>query len=380
MSRKKKDFDDYVKSEKIRKKSSKSFAEQDKKDFVMDDKKELKELLKEGYFLARVVEVQKKYVFLAPEEKELDMDTRDVWLSTVAKKFLQNQRSERNFIVVGDKVVCLSSKHSDSEEFPQCTIEYRLPRETQISRVDPLVVNREHILASNLTQLVIVASYLSPPVRWGLIDRFLVHAEHEQITPSIILNKKDLLEEEASESFKKECEEEEKLYTDLGYQVISFETLSLSSKKKPPKILHDLFKEHITLIVGHSGVGKSSITNLLRPEIEQDVEELEIFKKGRHTTTYTSLLKLENGGFIIDTPGIRSFTLTELEPIQLCWGFVEMRPYLNQCRYRACRHSNEPDCAIIQAVSDKKISARRHQSYLNILFNTQRREGRYTLE
>ena len=380
MSRKKKDFDDYVKNEKIRKKSSKSFAEQDKKDFVMVDKKELKELLKEGYFLARVVEVQKKYVFLAPEEKELDMDTRDVWLSTVAKKFLQNQRSERNFIVVGDKVVCLSSKHSDSEEFPQCTIEYRLPRETQISRVDPLVVNREHILASNLSQLVIVASYLSPPVRWGLIDRFLVQAEHEQISPIIILNKKDLLEEEASESFKKECEEEEKLYTDLGYRVISFETLSLSSKKKPPKILHDLFKEHITLIVGHSGVGKSSITNLLRPEIEQDVEELEIFKKGRHTTTYTSLLKLENGGFIIDTPGIRSFTLTELEPIQLCWGFVEMRPYLNQCHYRACRHSNEPDCAIIQAVSDKKISARRHQSYLNILFNTQRREGRYTLE
>lgn len=380
MSRKKKDYDDYVKKEKIRKKSSKSFAEQDKKEFVLSDKKELQTLLKKGYFLARVVEVQKKYVFLAPEKKELKMDTRDVWLSTVAKKFLQNQRSERNFIVVGDKVVCLTSEHSDSEEFPQCTIEYRLPRETQISRVDPLLKTREHILASNLSQLVIVASYLSPPVRWGLIDRFLVQAEHEHLKPVIILNKKDLLKEEATEAFKKECREQEKIYTDLGYRVIPFETLSLASRKKPPKILHDLFKGHITLIAGHSGVGKSSITNLLKPEIEQDVEELEIFRKGRHTTTYTSLLKLENGGFIIDTPGIRSFTLTELEPVQLSWGFLEMRPYLNQCRYRACKHFNEPGCAIIEAVAEKKIAERRYQSYLNILFNTQRREGRYTLE
>ena len=371
-------FWDSPKKEKIRKKTDKQ-EKPDKKDFIVSDKKELRKLLKEGYFLARVTEVQKKYVFIAPEKSPMDIDTVDVWLSTVAKKFLQNQRSERNFIVVGDKVLCLTSKHKDSEDFPQATIEGRLERKSQISRVDPIVKSREHILASNIDQLVVMASYLNPQVRWGLIDRFLVQAEHEHLDPVIFLNKADLLPD-ASDSFKEECEREEKIYRDLGYKVITFDALRASSLKQPPKILRDLFRDKLTLIAGHSGVGKSSITNLLKPEIEQDVEELEIFRKGRHTTTYTSLLKLEKGGFIIDTPGIRSFTLPDIDPITLSWGFVEMRPFLNKCRYRGCKHHDEPECRITEAVKEGTISKRRYESYINLLLNTQRREGRYTLE
>lgn len=371
-------FRNAPKKEKIRKKTDKN-EKPDKKDFILSDKKELKQLLKSGYFMARVVEVQKKYVFLAPEKKLMDMDTEDVWLSTVAKKFLQNQRTERNFIVVGDQVLCLKSEHQDSEEFPQATIEARLERKSQISRVDPLVASREHIMASNIDQLVIVASYLHPTVRWGLIDRFLVRAEHEHIESVILLNKSDLLNE-ASEDFLEECEKEKDNFCSLGYRVLSFDAVAAAKKKQPPKVLLELFRNKITLIAGHSGVGKSSITNLLKPEIEQDVEELEIFRKGRHTTTYSSLLKLGKGGFIIDTPGIRSFTIPDPEPITLSWSFVEMRPFLNQCRYRGCQHHKEPECRIIEAVTEGKISKRRYESYLNLLHNTQRREGRYTLE
>ena len=370
--------DELPKKEKIRKKSFKPVQKQEK-EFILEDKKKIEDLLKKGYFLARVSEVQKKYIFLAPEKKLLKIETEDVWLSTVAKKFLQNQRKERNFIVVGDRVLCLEAHKQDSEDFPQCTIEFRLPRETVISRVDPLVESRDHLLASNLSQLIIVASYLNPEVRWRLLDRFLVQAEHERLKTVIILNKKDLLES-ADESFQQECKDYEKIYKGLGYEVLSFDTIEASKARKVPKFLSKLFKDHITLIAGHSGVGKSSITNLLNPEIEQDVEEIEIFRKGRHTTTYSSLIKLGTGGFIIDTPGIRSFTLRDPDSLKLGWGFVEMRPFLGTCRYRMCEHNKEPGCKIKEAVESGEISKQRYESYLNLLLRTDRREGRYTLD
>lgn len=381
MSWKTKELDKLAKKEKIIKKSKiKASEKHAKKDFILHDKRKWNSLLKKDYFTARVVEVQKKYVFVAPEKSPLKIDTKDVWLATVAKKFLQNKRVERNFIVVGDRVLCLKSPHEDSEEFPQCTIEYRASRDTQISRIDPLLNDREHILASNISQLVIVASYLNPNVKWGLIDRFLVQAEHEDLKAVIILNKQDLLKKCEKSNFVEECRQYEKIYKKLGYQVISFQASKAHTTKKEQKILHDVFDHNITLISGHSGVGKSSITNLLNPEIEQEVEELEISRKGRHTTTYSSLLKLEKGGFIIDTPGIRSFTLMDLDPVSLSWGFIEMRPFINKCRYRECKHHTEPDCMIIKAVQEKKISQHRYQSYLSILLKTTRREGRFTLE
>lgn len=378
MSWKNKNLEKLAKKEKILKKRQiKSNEKLNKKDFTILNEKDWESYLAKGYFIARVVEVQKKYVFLAPEPEELEIETTDVWLATIAKKFLQNVRTQRNFIVVGDRVLCKPSDQKRSEDFPQCTIEFRAPRVTEISRVDPLLSNREHVLACNITQIVIVASYLNPNVRWGLIDRFLVEAEHEKVKPSIILNKSDLLKSEfSSEEFRQECKEYEKLYKDLGYNILSFDALKAKTNKKERAKLSDLFDNEMSLMVGHSGVGKSSITNLLGPEIEQDVEEEEISRRGRHTTTYTSLIKLEKGGFIIDSPGIKSFILQELDPFSLSWGFVEMRPYINACRYRKCKHHVEPGCKVKEALDEGKISPRRYQSYLSLLLDESGREGR----
>ena len=379
MSWKNKNLDKLAKKEKIiKKKQIKSNEKQNKKDFTILSEQDWQSYQEQGFFSARVVEVQKKYVFLAPEKKLLEIETKDVWLATIAKKFLQNVRTQRNFIVVGDRVLCKPSSQATSEDFPQCTIEYRAPRSTEISRIDPLLSNREHVLACNITQIVIVASYLNPKVRWGLIDRFLVEAEHENVKPSIILNKSDLLldDEISSDEFREECKSYEELYRSLGYRVLSFDALRAAEDDEEHDKLEGLFNNQMSLMVGHSGVGKSSITNLLGPEIEQDVEDEEVSRRGRHTTTYTSLLKLDIGGFIIDSPGIKSFILQELDPYSLSWGFVEMRPFLGACRYRKCTHNVEPGCQVKTAVEEGKISQRRYQSYLSLLLDESGREGR----
>ena len=377
-----KKLDKISKREKIKKAQKlKASDKKEKKDFSLLDQKQWDDYIKQGYFCARVVEVHKNYAFISPEPKELAIDNEDVWLATVAKKFLQNVRQERNFITVGEKVLCLQNTQSDkSEDLPQCTIEFRAPRRSQISRLDPLLKQREHVLASNISQIIIVSSYLNPRVKWGLIDRYLVLAEHEHIKATIIFNKKDLLAESDKESFISLCEDYEKLYKSLGYEVLSLQANKDKMDKKSEKALKNLFKNHITLLSGHSGVGKSSITNLLKPDIIQEVEKDEILTKGRHTTSYASLLKIAKSSYIIDTPGIRSFVLKDTDALTLTWGFVEMRPYLNKCQFRECTHHNEPKCAVKDAVEEGSISKMRYQSYLGLLLGNTGREGKATEE
>ena len=136
-------------------------------------------------------------------------------------------------------------------------------------------------------------------------------------------------------------------------------------------------KGRVSMLSGHSGVGKSSLVNLFEPELVQAVEKNDdIFYKGRHTTSYASFIKLGTGGYVIDTPGIRSFVLQELDHRELAYGFVDIRPFAGQCRYQGCRHVEEPECAVRQAVSEGKIDERRYLSYRGILQGTTGREGR----
>jgi ribosome biogenesis GTPase len=141
-------------------------------------------------------------------------------------------------------------------------------------------------------------------------------------------------------------------------------------------LLKETFAGKINMLSGHSGVGKSSIVNLLRPEIEQDVETDGIFYKGRHTTSYASLIKLAGGGYVVDTPGIRSFAIEERTSVELSWCFVEMRDLIGHCKYRECRHVDEPECVVIEAVKKGEIVEWRYLSYLAILTGATGREGR----
>jgi ribosome biogenesis GTPase len=331
-------------------------------------------------FAARVVEVHKRYAFISPESAAGQIKTNDVWLATIARKFLQAKREQRNFIVVGDRVLCTKTTEDNAglvTDLPQCVIQQLSLRRNLIKRIDPHRKDMEHVLASNVDQLLIVASYIGPTVKWGLIDRYLVLAELQGIRPIIVLNKKDLMKSEKVE-FQKECEENTSIYRAIGYQVFSVQANAENAKKNIEiQELRMQLKGRISMISGHSGVGKSSLVNLFDPELVQAVEKNEdIFYKGRHTTSYASFIKLGTGGYVIDTPGIRSFVLQELSHRELAFGFVEFRDFLGKCKYQACRHLDEPDCAIKQCSQQGLISPRRYQSYRGILLGTTGREGR----
>jgi ribosome biogenesis GTPase len=236
-----------------------------------------------------------------------------------------------------------------------------------------------------MDQVMIVASFLSPTVKWGLIDRYLVLAESEGMPSIIVLNKRDLLDKEPNAEFVAQCREMVDVYKSLGYPVFTLQANDDDALDDPQvEEIESLLKDKITLLSGHSGVGKSSVINLFDPEIVQMVEpDEDIFYKGRHTTTFASFIKLGKAGkgrktlgYAIDTPGIRSFTFEEKSAIELSHCFVEMRPFLGQCKFRECRHIDEPDCLIRAAVDDGRISRARYKSYLGILLGATGREGR----
>lgn len=337
------------------------------------------EKAEEGWFAARVVEVHKRYAFISPEPSEGAIDTRDVWLATVARRHLQSRRGERNTIVVGDSVLCRPSDDRDvkiTTDLPCCVIEHLAPRRSRIARRDPMVMEREHVLASNMDLLLVVGSYANPGVKWGLIDRYLVLAAEQEIPAIIVINKEDLLKNETIE-FREKCAREIAYFRALGYPVFSLQVEQQEFEHPLIRELHSLMDGKTTILSGHSGVGKSSLVNLFRPEIQQEVEEnSNINYKGRHTTSYASMIKLGRGGYVIDTPGIRSFVLRERGPVELSYGFVEMRALVNKCKFRECRHIDEPGCAVIQAVADGAISERRYASYKGILSGISGREGR----
>ncbi len=331
-------------------------------------------------FAARVVEVHKRFAFISPEQEQGQIKTRDVWLATIARKFLQAKREERNFVVVGDRVLCTKTSEDNAglvTDLPQCVVQHLAPRNTLIKRLDPHRRELEHVLASNVDQLLIVASYAGPTVKWGLIDRYLVLAELQGVRPIIVLNKKDLLATEKKE-FQDDCLANVNIYKGLGYQVISVQANSANAKKNIDfQELKMTLKGKVTMLSGHSGVGKSSLVNLFEPELVQAVEKNEaISYKGRHTTSYASFIKLGTGGYVIDTPGIRSFVLQDLSFRELSSGFVEFMEWTSKCKYEDCRHIDEPECAIQGARAEGKIAERRYQSYRGILLGTTGREGR----
>ena len=292
---------------------------------------------------------------------------------------MKNDRQERNLIAVGDRVLCRSNQfecEKQYSELPQCTVEFRAPRTSKISRVDPLFLDREHVLAANITQLVIVASFLAPTVKWGLIDRYLVLAEEEGLEAILILNKKDLLRDCDNDSFVEICKERCAHYEKLGYRVLQVQAGGPKCPRKAREEIYAIFRNQVSLLSGHSGVGKSSLVNLMRPELKQEVETEEILQKGRHTTSYASFIKLGIGGYVIDSPGIRSFLIRERTPLELTIGFREFRPYVGQCKFRKCSHMEEPGCAILAAVEAGFISRWRYQSYIGILTGATGREGR----
>ena len=214
-------------------------------------------------------------------------------------------------------------------------------------------------VAANVDQMVIVSSVL-PELSLNIIDRYLVAAETLNIAPLLVLNKVDLLDKKQRIQYQQWLEE----YQRIGYKVL------LVSKQTAEGIteLEAELKNKVNIFVGQSGVGKSSLVNALMPDF--NVEEGEISQNsglGQHTTTASRLYHIPTGGDLIDSPGVREFGLWHLAAEEVTKAFVEFRPYLGGCKFRDCKHKDDPGCTVREAVDNNKISETRFENYHRIL-------------
>jgi ribosome biogenesis GTPase / thiamine phosphate phosphatase len=261
-----------------------------------------------------------------------------------------------NPIAVGDWV---EMEVEDEQEEPG-TISKIYDRRNYIARVSPHNKHHHHIVAANLDQCLLFATLRDPKTSQGFIDRFLVTAEAYHIPAIIVFNKSDLYRKKEMEKFA----EVKSIYETIGYKVILASVMNKIGLDEVREALHN----KITLLSGHSGVGKSSLINTIFPELDLRTAEVSNWSgKGMHTTTFAEMFDVPGGGSVIDTPGIRELGLVGIEKQELSHYYPEMRDRLNDCQFNNCMHINEPGCAIKDALNAGEISVDRYVSYLAIL-------------
>jgi ribosome biogenesis GTPase len=252
---------------------------------------------------------------------------------------------------VGDRVQV--SRHPDGTG----TIDVIEPRRTSLVRLDPRPRGvYQQVLLANPDQAVFVFACANPQPHLRMLDRFLVIAEKEGIPPVIVANKVDLVgQERAVELFG--------LYTPIGYPVIHASARTGQGVEE----LRQVLRNKVSALAGPSGVGKSSLLNALQPGLGLAIREVSAaIGKGRHTTTVRELFPLEDGGYVADTPGMRSLALWDTEPEELDGYFPEISPLVRECQFNDCTHRSEPDCAVQEAVKSGKVRPERYDSYLRL--------------
>ncbi len=281
----------------------------------------------------------------------------DFWRCRLKGKFkLDESIRSSNPIAVGDIV------HFDIEDKTEETgMIYEIQsRANYVARVSPQNRHLKHIIASNLDQSLLVATLKNPKTSSGFIDRFLVSCEAYHIPAIIAFNKSDLYGEEEMHRY----HHLKKLYENIGYQILLFSAKEQTGMESIRAVL----SSKKTLISGHSGVGKSSLINVLMPSKQLKVKEVSEWSgKGMHTTTFAEMHDLDDISKLIDTPGIRELGIVDIEKEELSGYFPEMRDRLQECKFNNCLHLNEPKCAIQEAVIDGKINEERFGNYLAIL-------------
>lgn len=286
---------------------------------------------------------------------EVQDDNGTVWSCRLRGKMRLDGLRTTNPVAVGDKVNFEKERDKDT-----CVIDKVLKRNNVIVRKSVNLSKESHIIAANIDQAVLIATVAQPKTSTGFIDRFLVTAEAYHIPSVIVFNKCDLYDEEQTAM----AEELISVYKSIGYE--SFMVSALTGFQCDR--LKDVMKDKVSLFSGHSGVGKSALSNRLDPALNLKVGEIsDVHEKGKHTTTYAQMFPLCFGGFIIDTPGIKEFGLFDLEKNTLAQRFPEMRALMHNCRFSNCTHLHEPHCAIKDAVEQHVIEKWRYNDYCNMM-------------
>ena len=258
-----------------------------------------------------------------------------------------------NPIAVGDVV------HLSEEEDGTAVIYEIEKRKNYIIRKSINLSKKSHILAANIDQAILIVTISQPKTYTAFIDRFLITAEAYHIPTVIVFNKTDIYSDKENEDlyFLKQS------YESIGYTCLE---VSATEKSNIDKVI-EIMKDKVSMVSGHSGVGKTTLLNCIEPELNLKTSEIsEIHKAGKHTTTFAEMFELSFGGYIIDTPGIKAFGLIEFKKEELSHYFIEMRERLKNCHFNNCLHINEPKCAIKDAVADHKIIEFRYLNYLGM--------------
>lgn len=233
-------------------------------------------------------------------------------------------------------------------------------RKNYIIRKSQNLSKQSHIIAANVDQAFLVVTVERPQTSTTFIDRFLATAEAYSVPVVLVFNKTDLLDDSLMRY--------QRMMTDL-YETVGYKCVAVSAETgEGMDGLMEMLRDRITLLSGHSGVGKSTMINRLLPGVNLRTAEIsDAHNTGMHTTTFSEMLPLPGGGYIIDTPGIKGFGTFDMEPEELTSYFKEIFRFSKDCRFSNCTHTHEPGCAVLKAVEDHYIAASRYQSYLSML-------------
>ncbi|MBS0604856.1 MAG: ribosome small subunit-dependent GTPase A [Verrucomicrobia bacterium] len=355
--------DFYSKDSKASRKERKRVSIKDRSKFKKSDQDQLKKKTSladsdgtEHLLRGRVLAILPEGTLVSCGDKE--------YLCSLKGSLKQDKSRMKNLLAVGDFV---RIEESGGDQGCIAKVE---ERHSILSRADNLSRNKEQLIAVNIDQVLITASVIFPPLKPFLIDRYIIASQKGNMEPIILINKIDYLSTPPDEIDAASVENEKalydeflRIYRDLHFKVIPISVETGVGIEELKSAMHG----KTSVFSGQSGVGKSSLINLVTGSSLATGSVVQRTRKGSHTTTTTHLVPLEEGGFCIDTPGIKSFGLWDLEPDEVASYFPEIFALSSECKYPDCSHISEPDCAVKKAVEENRISSLRFASYCALM-------------